>query len=65
MIESPEQVAGLDVTVLDLSDLADGSGGDHSVAFRSPEAIQALIDMSDGTIPPRDGRPEVLRIGLD
>lgn len=65
MIESPEQVAGLDVTVLDLSDLADGSGGDHSVAFRSPEAIQALIDMSDGTIPPRDGRPELLRLGLD
>mgnify|MGYP001828150282 CR=1 FL=1 len=62
MIQSPEQVAGLDVTVLDLSDLTDGSGGDHSIAFRSPAAIQALIDLSDGTSPPLDGRPELLRI---
>ncbi|SMX23835.1 hypothetical protein [Boseongicola aestuarii] len=65
MIENPEQVAGLDVAVLDLSNPADGSGGDHSVASCSPAAIQALFDMSDAEIPPRDGCPELLRLDLN
>ncbi len=62
LIDGPEDVAGLDVTVIDVSELADGRRGDHGVGFRSPRAIVALGALLDIDAP-QDNAPEFLVLG--
>lgn len=45
VIDSPEVVEGLPVSVMDFTALADGEGLDHSVAITSPAAISVLQGM--------------------
>lgn len=45
VIDGPEEVEGLGVTVLDFTELGDGSGMDHSVPVTSPAAISVLRGM--------------------
>ena len=40
-----DTIAGLDITLFDFTDLADGSSGDHLVPFTSPAAIRVLRDL--------------------
>lgn len=44
-ISSVEDVAGLNVTFVDITNLRDGNGLDHMVAFTSPTAITVLRQM--------------------
>lgn len=66
-IEGPEAVEGLPVRVIDITDLADGSGMNHAVPFTSPLAIEALRRMTRGSSArdsPQD-QPIFTRLGLD
>ncbi|MEO1139220.1 MAG: alpha/beta fold hydrolase [Pseudomonadota bacterium] len=47
VIDSPEAVDGLPVSVIDFTALADGEGLDHAVATTSPAAISVLRGMID------------------
>ena len=50
VVQTPDDVAGLDVQVVDFSELADGTGLNHSIPVTSPEAIallKRLIGQSD------------------
>ncbi|MEO0371719.1 MAG: alpha/beta fold hydrolase [Pseudomonadota bacterium] len=47
VIDSHEQLDGLDVQVLDFTDLSDGRALDHSVPVTSPVAIKVLKGMID------------------
>jgi esterase/lipase superfamily enzyme len=42
VIDSPEQVAGLDVRVIDVTALSDGMGLSHFIPVTSPAAVEAL-----------------------
>jgi esterase/lipase superfamily enzyme len=45
VIDGPEAVAGLDVSVIDFTALSDGEGMNHTVAATSPAAISVLSGM--------------------
>ena len=45
VIDSPESVAGLDVQVLDFSQLSDQRGINHAIAVTSPRAVRVLRGM--------------------
>jgi len=62
-ITGPEDVAGLDVTVIDLSQLGDGKGGNHQVGLTSPAAIQVLKGQIGVGTAPQDAAPEFLVFG--
>lgn len=47
VIDGPEQVQGLGVTVLDFTELSDGRALDHSVPVTSPLAIKVLRGMME------------------
>ncbi|SLN52164.1 Alpha/beta hydrolase family protein [Roseovarius litorisediminis] len=47
VIDAPEQMKGLDVTVVDFTELADGEGFNHFVPVTSPAAITVLNGMID------------------
>lgn len=64
-ITGPEDVAGLDVTVIDLSQLGDGKGGNHQVGLTSPAAIQVLKGQLGAGSAPQDAAPEFLVFGPD
>ena len=47
VVSEPSAVDGLDVQLIDVSDLSDGAGLDHAVAVTSPAAISVLRGMID------------------